>query len=91
MIIAQELRRSAVAALDEFEQVLSLQKLIGISLEQLEIASQTPEQRRTQIGLLITSYLHQVEPCLDSLKQELKEIQPLVFRLSEFSEVRNHG
>lgn len=91
MIIAQELRRSAVAALDEFYQVQCLQQLIEIFLEQLEQATQTPEQRRAITGLLITSYLHQVEPCFDSLKQELKEIQQLVFRLSEFEEVRNHG
>lgn len=65
MIIAQELRKSAVAALDEFYQVQCLQELIEISLEQLEQATQTPEQRRARTGLLITSYLHQVGPYLD--------------------------
>lgn len=89
MIMSRELHSSAVAANDEFYQIVSLQQLNEISLEQLEIATQTPEQRRARTGLLITSYLHQVEPCLDSLKQELKEIQQLATRLSEFEEVRN--
>ena len=90
MIIAHELRRSAVAAADEFDAIGGLQELLEMAYEQLEDGTQTPDQRRVRTGLLIACYLQQVRPSFENLKQELKEIRQQIARLSEFEGVR-HG
>lgn len=87
--MSRELHSSAVAAIDEFYQIVSLQQLHEISLEQLEIASLSPEQRRALTGLMNTCYLYQVNPCLENKDAEYREILWQAASLNESLEVRN--
>ena len=72
-----ELSRSITAATDAFNQVVSLQELLKISLD---IAGQSAEKRQERTELLLICYLDQVKPYLEELRQELEEIRQLVKR-----------
>ena len=74
-----ELSRSITAATDAFNQVVSLQELLKISLD---IAGQSAEKRQERTDLLLICYLDQVKPYLEDLAIELKEIRQLVPRAS---------
>lgn len=73
--MSQKLHRQAVVAIDELHLLIRLQELLEIALEQLELATLSPEDRRDRTGLLITCYLDQVKPCLENIEAELKEIR----------------
>ncbi len=74
---SKELSLAVTAALDAFYQVVSLQELLTIALEQ---ATESVEKRQQRTELLTICYLHQVQPYIDELQQELKEIRQLVPR-----------
>ena len=84
--MSRELTSSAVAAIDELYQIVSLQQLHEISLEQAWLS---PEQRRALTGLLSTCYLDQVKPCLENKDAEYREILWQAASLNESLEVRN--
>lgn len=73
--MSQKLHSQAVAAIDELHLLIRLQELLEIALEQLELATLSPEDRQARTGLLITCYLEQVKPCLENIEVELKEIR----------------
>ena len=67
--MSQNLHSAAVAALGELYLLTLVQKLLDISLEQLEQA------QWTRTGLLITCYLYQSKQSLERLELELREIR----------------
>ncbi len=89
--MSQKLHSQAVAARDELHLLIRLHSLQEIALEQLERAKLSPEHRRAIPGLLITCYLYQVLPCLESIEAELGEIRLSTNSRNNFLEVRNHG
>lgn len=80
--MSQKLHSQAVAAIDELHLLIRLQELLEIALEQLELATLSPEDRRDKTGLLITCYLDQVKPCLENIEAELKEIRASALSLN---------
>lgn len=81
--MSQKLHSAAVAAIDKLHLLIRLQQLQEISLEQLERA------KWNRTGLLITCYLYQVKPCLESIEAELREIRHSTSSRNNPLEVRN--
>lgn len=62
----------AIAALDEFSRIVTLQELLKICLEQLD---EQNEKTYTRIDLLLTCYQSELDLRLDELKVHLERIR----------------
>lgn len=70
--MSTSLNSLVIAAIDDLNWILSLQKLLEIGLEQFD---QPPEKTQERIDLLLRCYFSQVKPHFEDLKRQLEIIR----------------
>ena len=72
--------KSTIDALDQFEQIIELQKLIKLAYEQFDNSNITKQEINNRTDLLISIYLRDTDEYIINVKNCLHEIQTFLTR-----------